>query len=241
MAAWQRRMRGLGFAAALIVGIGAAHAQSAPGPLRFPDTALEPLAFSDLDGWAADDHAKAFAAFRASCAPLVRSRAPEERPLAAALTQVCLRALALTAVDEAKARAFFEANFRPLRINRLGDTQGFLTGYYEPIVEGSRFPTREFTVPLYRRPADLVSPGERKAEAFPNRGPAFRRSGHRPYRAVEEEGTAPQAQGLLRSRVERAARGPGSWATSPGEGGARPARSKRSSTAAESFDSSPVS
>jgi membrane-bound lytic murein transglycosylase A len=174
MAAWQRRMRGLGFAAALILGIGAAAAES--NPLRLPDTALEPITFADLDGWAADDHAKAFAAFRASCAPLVRARAPEERPLAAALAQVCRRALALTAGDDAKARAFFEANFRPLRINRLGDAQGFLTGYYEPIVEGSRFPTREFTVPLYRRPADLVAPGERKGEAFPNRGPAFRRT-----------------------------------------------------------------
>jgi len=89
---------------------------------------------------------------------------------------VCRRALALTHVDEAKAREFFEGNFRPLRISRLGEGQGFLTGYYEPIVDGSRFPTREFTVPLYRRPDDLVAPGERKGESFPNRGPAFRRA-----------------------------------------------------------------
>jgi membrane-bound lytic murein transglycosylase A len=174
--AWQRRMRGLGFAAALIVGIGAAHGQPASGPLRLPDTALEPLEFSELDGWAADDHAQAFAAFRVSCGPIVRSRGPDERPVAAALAHVCRRALALSHIDEAKAREFFEGNFRPLRISRLGETQGFVTGYYEPIVEGSRFPTREFTVPLYRRPDDLVAPGEHKGEAFPNRGPAFRRT-----------------------------------------------------------------
>ena len=172
----QRSTRGLILAAALILSVGAAAAAPAPDPLRFPDTALEPLAFADLDGWAADDHAKAFAAFRASCAPLVRSRQSDDRPLAAALVQVCRRALALRGLDDGKARAFFEANFRPLRINRLGDSQGFVTGYYEPIVDGSRFPTREFTVPLYRRPPDLVSPGERKGESFPNRGPAFRRT-----------------------------------------------------------------
>ena len=172
----QRGMRGLAFAAALILSIGATAAESTPGPLRFPDTALEPLGFADLDGWAADDHAKAFAAFRASCAPMVRTRAPEERPLAVALAQVCRQALALTRVDEAKAREFFETNFRPLRISRLGDAQGFVTGYYEPIVDGSRVPTREFTVPLYRRPSDLVAPGGRKGESFPNRGPAFRRT-----------------------------------------------------------------
>src|ERR1043166_3150212 len=174
--AWQRCMRGLACAAALIVFASSAAAQPAPGPLRLPDTAFEPLAFADLDGWAGDAHAKACAAFRTSCAPLVLALAPDERPLAAALVQVCRRALVLTQVDNAKARNFFEANFRPLRINRLGDAQGFVTGYYAPIVEGSRFPTREFTVPLYRRPPDLVSPGERKGESFPNRGPAFRRT-----------------------------------------------------------------
>ena len=43
---------------------------------------------------------------------------------------------------------FFENNFRPLRITKLGERAGFLTGYYEPIVDGSRFPTG-FKVPIY--------------------------------------------------------------------------------------------
>jgi membrane-bound lytic murein transglycosylase A len=193
MAARQRRMRGsrdsvppvcanfgIGtLAAALILAAGSALAEPAPGPLRLPDSALEPVDFGDLDGWAADDHAKAFATFRASCAALVRrSRsAPDERPLAAALAQVCRRAVALVDVDAAKAREFFETSFRPMRISRLGESQGFVTGYYEPIVDGSRFPTREFTVPLYRRPDDLVLPGEHNGDAFPNRGQVFRRTG----------------------------------------------------------------
>jgi membrane-bound lytic murein transglycosylase A len=175
MAVWQRRLRRLGLVAVLTLAAGSALAEPTPGPFRLPDTALEPIAFADLAGWAVDDHVKAFAAFRASCAPLVRGRTADDRPLAAALVPVCRHALALTDVDEARARRFFEGTFRPVRISRLGDTQGFVTGYYEPIVEGSRFPTREFTVPLYRRPDDLVAPGEHKGEAFPNRGPAFRR------------------------------------------------------------------
>ena len=179
MAARHCRMRGPGWAAALILTAGSALAEPAPGPFRLPDTALEPVAFADLDGWAADDHAKAFAAFRTSCNAVVRRAraAPDERPVAAALEPVCRRAVALADVDAGKARAFFEANFRPMRISRLGETQGFVTGYYEPIVEGSRFPTREFTVPMYRRPDDLVAPGERKGEGFPNRGQALRRTG----------------------------------------------------------------
>jgi membrane-bound lytic murein transglycosylase A len=71
---------------------------------------------------------------------------------------------------------FFEANFVPVRIRKLGDPSGFLTGYYEPIVDGSRFPTREFAVPLYRRPHDLVAPGVAPGAPFPNTGQAFRQT-----------------------------------------------------------------
>src|SRR6516162_5448457 len=46
-----------------------------------------------------------------------------------------------------------------------------LTGYFEPIVAGSRFPTAEFHVPLYRRPRDLVAAGYKPGSvAFPNKG-----------------------------------------------------------------------
>ena len=65
------------------------------------------------------------------------------------------------------ARTFFERNFRPLRITKLGDSAGFLTGYYEPIADGSRFPTGIFNVPIYRRPPDLVLPLTAPVPAFP--------------------------------------------------------------------------
>src|ERR1700744_261073 len=42
------------------------------GPLKIPNAALEPLSWGDLDGWTGDDHAKAFAAFYASCRPIAR-------------------------------------------------------------------------------------------------------------------------------------------------------------------------
>src|SRR3974390_2483228 len=126
------------------------------GPLWFPDTALEPLAWSDLDGWRDDNHTEAFATFAASCRAVIgRARASTDaRPILAALAGTCHKALNGLPRD---ARAFFEENFRPLRITKLGDRAGFLTGYYEPTVEGSRFPTREFTVPIYRRPSDLLT------------------------------------------------------------------------------------
>jgi membrane-bound lytic murein transglycosylase A len=70
-------------------------------------------------------------------------------------------------LDFEAARQFFETNFVPVRIRGLGDSAGFVTGYYDPIVDGSRFPTREFTVPLYRRPRGLVAPGIAEGGPFP--------------------------------------------------------------------------
>ena len=94
----------------------------------------------------------------------------------AALTQVCRRALVAGRLAEDQARLFFERNFRPLHITRLGDSAGFLTGYFEPIVDGSRVPTGIFKVPIYRRPPDLVPPLHSAGPSFPNKGQSLRRT-----------------------------------------------------------------
>ncbi len=156
------------------------------GPLSIPNAALEPVGWGDLDGWTSDDHAVAFATFHASCRAIVRAaayraesatnHAADSQSVRAALEQVCIRAIKAGGLESEAARRFFETNFVPVRIRRLGDSAGFVTGYYDPIVDGSRFPTREFTVPLYRRPRDLQAPGVAEGAPFPNTGRAFRRS-----------------------------------------------------------------
>ncbi len=147
-------------------------------PLKVPDSQLEPIAWSALEGWTADDHSKAFATFLASCRPLLRSSPAkrETRPMYFALKQVCRRALDAGRLSKDQARLFFERNFRPLRIAKLGDSAGLLTGYYEPIVDGSRFPTPIFKVPIYRRPPDLVPPLNSTGLGFPNKGQSLRRT-----------------------------------------------------------------
>jgi peptidoglycan lytic transglycosylase A len=93
-----------------------------------------------------------------------------------ALRQVCRRALDAGRIAKDQARLFFEGNFRALRIAKLGDSTGLLTGYYEPIVDGSRFPTPIFKVPIYRRPPDLVPPRNSTGLGFPNKGQSLRRT-----------------------------------------------------------------
>jgi membrane-bound lytic murein transglycosylase A len=145
---------------------------SAEGPLKFAGSQLEPVEWTELAGWSADDHLAAFAAYQASCQALRKTRRTDDRgDIHAALGNACRNALGLRPRDAHTARSFFEQNFQPVRIARLGEREGLLTGYFEPIVAGSRFPSPEFHVPVYRRPRDLVAAGYKSGSvAFPNKG-----------------------------------------------------------------------
>ncbi|MGO4570768.1 murein transglycosylase A [Microvirga sp. 2TAF3] len=155
---------------------------------------LEPLAFSDLDGWARDDHAAAFEAFRRSCQAL-DAQGPELRPAQkqqAGLIAICRKALSVGAPSGAEARRFFETHFQPFAVKPLsGD--GFLTGYYEPEFEGSRTRDSRYTVPLLARPDNLVTipQGETLSGLDPDLQAARRTAeGYEPYpdRAAIEDG-----------------------------------------------------
>jgi membrane-bound lytic murein transglycosylase A len=155
---------------------------------------LEPLAFSELEGWRDDDHRAAFRTFRRSCDALV-SGETELRPATVPgpdLLAVCRRAVAMPDPDRDAARLFFEEAFAPFAVVPPSG-QGFLTGYYEPEFEGSRTKSRDFAVPLLARPEDLVTIPQ--GETLPGIDPglqAARRtsSGYEPYpdRAAIEGG-----------------------------------------------------
>ena len=145
---------------------------SAEEPLKLAGTQLEPVTWTELAGWTADDHLAAFGAYQRSCQALLkRLRTDDNGPIYAALWNVCQKAIGIRPPDPVTARTFFEQNFEPVRIARLGEAEGLLTGYFEPIVQGSRFPDRVFHFPLYRRPPDLVAAGHKPGSvAFPNKG-----------------------------------------------------------------------
>jgi membrane-bound lytic murein transglycosylase A len=141
-----------------------------------------PLSWNEIAGWAVDDHVQAYKAFRISCASIAAQRNPPEdsRALGASLREPCRAAKALQITEDAKARAFFEENFLPLQISRLGEDAGFVTGYYEPIVDGSRTQTDVYSVPVYRRPSNLFVRGfKQESASLPNKGQVFRKIGRR--------------------------------------------------------------
>ncbi len=157
-AAGSRSCRWTGLIGSAVLGLlGIAGAAQAEGrnPLKIPDAQYEPTTWAAMEGWAEDDHDSAFAAFLISCKAIVRSTPEAGRPMRAALHKVCLKAVDANPQKPGEARAFFEKNFRPVRISPLGTPEGFLTGYYEPIVEGTREPVSGYEHPLYRRPPNL--------------------------------------------------------------------------------------
>jgi membrane-bound lytic murein transglycosylase A len=184
------------------------HNQTQPSPARhlpYPDLELPfqisggqyaPVAWSEIAGWSEDDHLAAYKTFRASCRPIAALQKPPADPkaLGTSLRDPCRIARGLELSDGAKARAFFEEHFLPLRISRLGEGEGFVTGYYEPIVDGSRTENEVYKVPVYRRPSNLFVRGTTQASAgLPNKGQVFRKIGRRklvPYydRAEIEDG-----------------------------------------------------
>lgn len=142
---------------------------------------LKPVAFAELSGWADDDHAAAFRGYLNSCRKAPRDDA------------VCTAALSFGAfVDRDTARAFFEMHFQPHAIE--GGTPGFVTGYYEPEVNGARTRDARFSIPVYSRPYDLVTlASETERARFNDRITGFRDTaeGRVPYftRAEIEAGT----------------------------------------------------
>jgi membrane-bound lytic murein transglycosylase A len=118
-----------------------------PPPKPQPETAREaatyaPRGFSDLPGWSRAQLEPSLRAFIAGCARFKR---------------VCDLAKSLPPGDEQAARRFFETEFVPYAItsSESGDT-GLITGYYEPILDGSRVPTAQHRFPIFGVPDDLI-------------------------------------------------------------------------------------
>lgn len=105
--------------------------------------------WGDLPGWKLDHVADMLPALLKSC------ERPAE-PWRAACADLKRDPL-LPALGDDAVRAWLEAHLRPWRVESLdGDATGLVTGYFEPLVDGSRTSRPGFRVPLHAPPADLV-------------------------------------------------------------------------------------
>lgn len=110
---------------------------------------LRVVSFDQLPGWAEDDLTQLWPAFLASCDVMIRRAGWQE---------VCADAQQLSTVDGAGLRNFFESRFLPHQVrNPDGSVSGTVTGYYEPLLRGSRTRGGLFQTPLYGPPSDLLT------------------------------------------------------------------------------------
>jgi membrane-bound lytic murein transglycosylase A len=121
----------------------------------------KPVTYAALPGWEQDDHALAFEAFLKSCARIAAAAKAGNKAgkiaIPPELLAVCALAERLTGkVDGKQAKAFFETHFEPHSVLHKGSA-GLFTGYYEPVLDGSRQPSDKFRTPIYKRPPDLVN------------------------------------------------------------------------------------
>ncbi|CAB3759742.1 hypothetical protein LMG29542_03667 [Paraburkholderia humisilvae] len=117
---------------------------------------LTPVAWQQVPGWQDDSLIGATAALRQNCVRLARQ--PNWQRACVAVEQI-------DDLDVAGARTFFETYFTPFQFaNADGTLDGLVTGYYEPLLHGSRTRHGVYQTALYRWPA-----GYRAGESLPAR------------------------------------------------------------------------
>lgn len=119
---------------------------------------LKPVTFAELPGWAQDDHLAAFQTFLKSCERVTAKAGSDKASPPAIWVAACTNAGKQAAQIKSRenARRFFEQNFTPQAVAHNG-TPGLVTGYYEPLIKGSRTPQGPYQTPIYKRPPDLVN------------------------------------------------------------------------------------
>ena len=115
--------------------------------------------FEAVQGWTEADLTGVWDVFRRSAVAITQGDASLRPAIGTnpTLAGVCARAVAMPPKLRAEAtRRFFEESFRPVPVGPDG-ASGLLTGYYEPVVEGSLVRTDAFQAPILPRPDDLVT------------------------------------------------------------------------------------
>jgi membrane-bound lytic murein transglycosylase A len=113
-------------------------------PGQIASQRLTRVEWQQVPGWQDDSLIGAAAALRQNCVRLEAQ--PNWR-------RACAAALLLDDLDVASARTFFETYFTPFQFsNTDGTLDGLVTGYYEPLLRGSRVRHGVYQTALYRWP-----------------------------------------------------------------------------------------
>jgi membrane-bound lytic murein transglycosylase A len=105
--------------------------------------------WSSLTGWNSDDLLPAWQAFLQSCRVLSKQSVWQEN---------CKIAASLRHPNNTMIRNFFETYFIPYQVVNVDNTEeGLITGYYEPLLKGSRTLSERYRFPVYAAPDELLT------------------------------------------------------------------------------------
>lgn len=111
--------------------------------------ALKAMNWENLPGWTDEDPLPAWEAFLRSCSVLRNQPSWQE---------ACAQSATMETSTAAGLRRFFETRFTPYQVlNPDGTDAGLITGYYEPLLKGSRSPSIRYRFAIYGVPEDLLT------------------------------------------------------------------------------------
>jgi len=120
-----------------------------PTPVIAGKGLLKEADWSGLPSWQNETLRPAWGTFMQGCVSL------KQRPL---WQEICSLASTIKQPDELTIRRFLEHHFIPYQVtNADGSTHGLATGYYEPLLKGSRKSSSRFRYPVYSPPEDLLA------------------------------------------------------------------------------------
>lgn len=123
--------------------------------------------WSSLPGWSSESAHEALIAFRIGCTNLARREA---------WAASCQAAQTERVREAGAGRNFFEQHFDVLQVRQPNDSEvGIITGYFEPLLRGSRTRQGAFVHPVYPTPDDLLYLDGRELAAQPAGTPLFAR------------------------------------------------------------------
>ncbi len=115
---------------------------------------LKPAHWQDIDGFVEDDMSAAWPAWLQSCSTLVNKIQNNQQ----LWQNACSAASVLNKPNKQAVQAYFAEHFNVYSTsNADGNDTGLITGYYQPLLKGSLTKSSQYSHPLYKQPADLIT------------------------------------------------------------------------------------
>lgn len=118
------------------------------------------ISWQALSGWNQDEVGKIWPALKNNCSTRKLPKGWKEL-----CAEIALMAKVNNGIDSDTVRAYIETRFVVRQLVNEDSQEGLITGYYEPILNGSMKADDQYRFPIYGRPKDLVT--IKLAELYP--------------------------------------------------------------------------